>query len=250
MIRFVKIACLIGIYSIFTRAEAEYLDPSFETNTSGYLYNVGARKYIGLDPFKGIEMVLVDDPKKALRLRTYLKENVADTTIVFLEDKNIPIPERPGMTMGEKDLYRQKGIKVCSLSSNSQVILDKYNGSYKFGLFATPPVLLNENAFFLKKGNLCLYANKRAGNLGITVCDNFETENRNAQMFSWVDASTYNRGIDPVTYRPEDPTYNPEEYIEGIASPAEKKRIRAHSLKHAHLTHPTNLAYSNPYRIE
>lgn len=249
MIKFVKIAYLIGVYAVFARAEAEYLDPSFEINTSGYLYNIGARRYIGIEPAKKVDLVAIKDAKKALRLRAYLNENASDSTIVFLEDKEIPIPEKPGLSMKGTDLYKQKGLKVCSFSKRAQVILDKYNGSNQFGIFVTPPVLLNENAFYLKKGDLCISVDSQTGGISAKGCQLFGTKYRNNQLFAWVDASTYNRGIDPVTYRPEPLIYSFDEYKgESNRYVSETKTHRTHSLKHSHINNPSSLAYSNPYR--
>lgn len=249
MIKFAKIACLIGMYAIFIRAEAEYLDPSFEINTAGYLYNIGRKEYIGISSLNNVELTTVKNPTKALRLRAYLNENQSDPTIVFLEDKNIPIPEKPGLFMKEKDLYKQRGIKVCSDSIRNQVIIDKYNGSYKFGLFVTPPVLLNENSFYLKKGSHCISADMYSGKLIGVGCQYFKTKYRNNQLFSWVDVNTYNRGIDPVTYRPLPIEEKSDEYNERSAPSEYNKKKELHSLKHAHLTSPSSLPYGNPYRM-
>ncbi|EIJ88787.1 hypothetical protein NEPAR06_0711 [Nematocida parisii] len=249
MIKFVKVAGISSLFLLGIRSEASYFDSAFELNKSGYLYNLGAKGYIGRDTAKKEVAKILEEPRLAIRFRSYLNGKTGDAGFVFIEDKKMEAPETPGNMPGKTEIFGKDALKTCGYSVPRKVVLDSYDASSHFGFFITPPVLLHENAFNLMVGNECITVDKETNMLMAAICVDSPNEDRNYQMFSWVDSGQYNRGVDPITYRP-----NPNVYAKNKPDDdSRKEECKKHKVSgvfHAHLKNPSNLAFDGPYRPE
>ncbi|KAI5161332.1 hypothetical protein NEAUS04_0446 [Nematocida ausubeli] len=247
MINPIKIAALSYIFLTRVRAEATYFDSSFELNKSGYIYSIGAEGYVGYDPKDKVQAKILEDARTSMRFRTFLSGEVGDAGFIFMQDKGFETPEGEERFPSQTEMHGKLALKICRNNSPVRVILDSYDGSNHFNFFVTPPVLLNENGFHLMVGEDCIMVDKETKFLVASVCHESTSAARNYQLFSWVDSSTFNRGIDPVTYRPNPSLYNPNE-VEDHKKEKECKKHRKHKIQHSHLKNTTNLAFDKPYR--
>ncbi|KAH9387078.1 uncharacterized protein NEMAJ01_1974 [Nematocida major] len=249
MVSLIKITALLCACIHHAGASAVYLDSDFEINTSGYLYNIGAKRYLGLEPTKKLEIVGIEEPRKALRFRVYLNKFAGDAGFVFMLDEGLDDVVGAGKSPTAKQMHEKPAMKTCTSSASKKVILEKYTGSNHFGFFVTPPVLLHENAFNLMVGEYCIAYDSETTSIKATGCQETPLDKRNKQMFAWVDSKTYNRGVDPISYRP-----NPYAHIQN--KPREEKKENAckasqsEEKAHDHLVNPSNLAFQKPYRPE
>ncbi|KAI5189480.1 hypothetical protein NEMIN01_0543 [Nematocida minor] len=251
MIKLSKIAFLAYICIELVRAanEASYLDTSAEVNTTGYLFNIGTRRYVGIDPEKKLEAILLKDPKKAIKMRMYLQGRIQDAGFIFLNSNNIVLPEDPGKIPNITVLHSQVGLKTCIHNDEvTRVIFDKYDASHQFKYFLSPAVLLHENAFKIMTGNLCLGVDTDRNSLIATGCQDSPAKFRNYQLFSWVTSENYNHGMDATTHELE-----PKFDISKDSNPGEAGGCKKHGIFHLgklHLTSPTNLPHKEPYQGE
>ncbi|KAI5165451.1 hypothetical protein NEIRO03_0354 [Nematocida sp. AWRm78] len=245
----IKVTIISLLFLLGIKSEATYFDSAFELNKSGYLYNLGAKGYIGRDTIKKEVPKILNEPRLAIRFRSFLNGKTGDTGFVFIEDKKIKAPEKPDIMPSKTDMFGKIAIKTCSYCDPRKVVLDLYDASSHFGFFITPPVLLHENAFNLMSGNDCLAVDKETNRLIAASCIDSPNESRNYQMFSWVDSGQYNRGVDPITYRP-----NPNVYAKNKPDDDSKKqeckKYKAPGVFHAHIKNSSNLAFDGPYRPE
>ncbi|KAI5181146.1 hypothetical protein NEOKW01_1365 [Nematocida sp. AWRm80] len=200
--------------------EAEYLNSSFELNTPGYLYNIGARRYLGLDDQKHIDFVAVKNPVDALRIRVYINNQKDNTGFFFLEDD-------PTLTSTEADpsrtrVFNRKSIIKCTSVTPRKLVFSEYTGDRSTLFMFSFPMLYNENAFQIMSGGDCLRVDTTTDQMLVVgdQCKIYPNNERNKQMFAWVDVDTFNRGIDPITYKP-----NP--YI-GVPKPEIEDTLKKH----------------------
>jgi len=178
--------------------EARYIDSSFEVGKPGYLYNIGTRKYVGLDR-KTKKNMVVTSPESAMRLTLRLNPQAEKGGFVMaFSDPEAEAEEAP-----QGKLLNKEVLDMCKLSNPQKMILGKFDEDASSSFFISPPVLVNENAFYVMSGTKCLSVD--GNNLGIVAqaCVHSPKAERNRQMFVWVDVDTFNRGIDLSGYVPD-----------------------------------------------
>ncbi|KAI5191474.1 hypothetical protein NECID01_1468 [Nematocida sp. AWRm77] len=202
MIKACAVLCVIVFALSGLCREARYLDSSFEINMPGYLFNIGSRKYLGLDTLNPNDVVLVDNPKKALRFRIHLNQPKSKGGyIISLDSEKQDLKEGDGQ-IDKESFYSRKVLDVCRETTPRKIIVTNYDGENSSEFFFSLPVLVNENAVQIFAGSDCLSIGSTNSKVITKGCVSYPKEERNVQMFSWVDANTFNRGEDPTNYAP------------------------------------------------
>lgn len=181
--------------------EARYNLSSFELNRPGYLFHVGTGKYIGIASGMHNRPGVRDNAEDALRLRAYLSIGKYSQGIILLQDQGQPKLQAFGPHPPEKLLHNMTVFGLCSDTDPKKIVLKPYRGGLNTSFFFTPPILTDKsNSFQIVAGSDCLEVDKNTLMLNVSSCTTDPHDvTRFMQFFSWVDADTFNRGIDPTT---------------------------------------------------
>lgn len=248
MIKWLKIAVALCMHAQLVRTEALYLDSAFEINTPGYLYNLGTKRYLGIDSARKLEIVALEEPRKAMRFRAYLNSTTGDGGFIFLEDKGGDLHKGAGYYPDVSQMHNRPALKACLYTKPYRVILDKFTNSSHFSFYISPPVLMHENAFNIMVKGQCLSIDKTTNKLVLTGCQSFSPKNRNQQLFVWVDSKTYNRGVDPVTYRLNPYAYAKNKPVEEMLK-KKCENVKGIRMLSGELKNPANFPLSPVYQI-
>ncbi|KAI5187594.1 hypothetical protein NEHOM01_2298 [Nematocida homosporus] len=245
--RCVYICTLLWVLYVNCR-EAQYHDQDFDVNLPGYLYSLGARKYVGIDPVGKTRLIVIDNPNKAIKLRTYLSGVSAYPGLVFMEDNGTWPDDRAGYLPVSQDLANKRILEACPDIGLGKIIVSPYNAGIHTRFTVTPPILLNENAFQVIGGRYCLTVDKDSSMITLAACAPAGSRQL-TQLFSWVNKNDFNRGKDPITYQP-----NPDLYVSKITPDQQEGILRRLCSRYkpvrmdvSGLSSPTNLPYPDPY---
>lgn len=202
MIKFAAALSLLALGLGALCREARYIDSAFELNMPGYLFNIGARKYLGMDTIKKDDISLVDDARKAVRVRFFLNQPKDKGSYLILLDNDSLNVKQTGRKLSYSDLYSQQVLDVCRKTSPRKLIATNYTGDDSSEFYVSPPMLVNENGFQIYAGDQCVGVDSSGVHVVTKACMEYPKKDRNRQIFVWVPSDAYDRGEDPTNYAP------------------------------------------------
>lgn len=183
-------------------AQYDHLLPVFELNHPGYLFHIGTGKYIGIAPGIRNRLAVRSSADDALRLRAYLSADRHSQALILLQDKRDKRLQTLGPRPSDELLHTMPVLGLCSDTVPRKIVLMPYNKVLTSSFFFTPSIFASTGrSFQIMAGDGCMEIDAKTQLLDVHSCitDPDSSSARRMQLFSWVDADMFNRGIDPPT---------------------------------------------------
>ncbi|OAG32172.1 hypothetical protein NEDG_02091 [Nematocida displodere] len=245
--RYAMLCAIVFCLSVRTE-EAEYDDSFFELNKPGFLYNLGVKKFIGIDFNNQDHLIAINDKRNAIRVRVHINNTDEEGGFVIFHDINDDTIQynKPNIVKGDSKISKQMGFEVCPEKKVGQcrVVLKNFHGRSSGNFFFTQPLIFNENGFSIKIDHRCLTIGDDNKTLSATNCGSNDKLARNKQLFVWVDLNSHNRDFIPGAFAP-----NPQLNIPNPAQELIHQLICStpKSVMPNLLDSPSNHAHKSPY---